>query len=1021
MSYGIPWQVADTTATLVLVAKIRSEFAFCRTQRPEPDRISCPPREGPSPVDQQPPGSVKVDTNSILGDRYRIDRKIGEGGMATVYLADDLKHNRQVAVKVFRPELAAQLGTDRFVREIEITAGLTHPHILPVLDSGDADGLPYYVMPFVDGESLRDRLDREGQLSIAEALSITREVGEALASAHGKGVIHRDVKPGNILITEGRVYVADFGVARAISTAAGDRLTATGMAIGTPAYMSPEQASGSDRVDHRTDQFALGCVLYEMLTGEAPHAASTPRAVIAKVITAPPTQVSTLRESVPPHVEAAVHRTLAKAPADRFPGIGELLEALRTDGVAGMASNGLARAPTGESKFSFPLVVAATAILLIGVVVVGLLFQDAGSPGTLQEVRAAVRRGDLDTAFRVAVTMDPADVPDSVWTAFTAPATIVSDPPGATVSRRPYADTSAGWDTLGTTPLSIDRFPPGSSVLRLEADGHHVAYAAFSSLTSDTIVLDPIDVVAEGWRSVQGDLPDYLGGPEFAFRYVAPNLSLAPPIRLHDFLMARHEVTNAEYADFVGAGGYEDASYWEHEFVRDGRTVPWDEAMLAFTDSTGRPGPSTWRFGSYPEGQADYPVTGVSWYEAAAYARYAGRSLPTVYHWFRAATTWLSDWMIPVSNMEGDAPMPVGANAGISQFGIHDMAGNAREWAFNATGADRFILGGGWSDSRYVFTVANGAPPFDRSDLNGIRLAHYFEEADELAAARAPIPKTVRDFSAETPVSDEIFSSFIRLYEYDPAPLDAVVHSADTTELWTREYVTFDAAYGTERVGLYLYKPLDADETLQTVVYFPGSSALWLDTIDQYPTQHIELIVRSGRAFAFPVYQSTFNRDDGFVYRRQDETNSYRDHVFHWSRDLRRTVDYLETRPEIDAQRLGYMGFSWGGMLAPIMLVTEPRLKVAVLVVPGLSPLPTQPEVDPFNFVTHTTQPVLMLSGEYDMVHPLATSARPMFRLWAADSAHKHHVVVDRAHLVPQSALTREAVPWLDRFLGPVD
>jgi predicted esterase len=321
-----------------------------------------------------------------------------------------------------------------------------------------------------------------------------------------------------------------------------------------------------------------------------------------------------------------------------------------------------------------------------------------------------------------------------------------------------------------------------------------------------------------------------------------------------------------------------------------------------------------------------------------------------------------------------------------------------------------------------VFTVANGAPPFDRSPLNGFRLADYSVVAaeDELDATRQAIPQTVRNFDAETPASDPLFESFLRLYEYDPAPLDVVVHAADTTELWTREYITFDAAYGTERVGLFLYMPMAADGPLQTVVYFPGSSALWLEDIDQYPTEHIEMVVRSGRALAFPVFQSTFHREDDFVYRRQDESNAYRDHVFHWARDLGRTIDYLETRPDLDPDRLGYLGFSWGGMLAPIMLVTEARIDVAVLGVPGLSPLPTQPEVDPFNFVTRVTTPVLMLSGEYDMVHPLETSARPMFRLWSAPDSEKRHVVVDRAHFVPSAVMMRETVGWLDRFLGPV-
>ena len=444
------------------------------------------------------------------------------------------------------------------------------------------------------------------------------------------------------------------------------------------------------------------------------------------------------------------------------------------------------------------------------------------------------------------------------------------------------------------------------------------------------------------------------------------------------------------------------------------------DAVETFTDSTGQPGPSTWAFGSHHDGEGDLPVTGVSWYEAAAYAKFAGKELPTVYHWFRAATTWLSAWMIPYSNMTATGPVRVGTSGGVSQFGIHDMAGNAREWVFNASGGERFILGGGWSDDPYVFTVANAAPPFDRSGLNGFRLASYPADADELAATQQPIDRPVRDFSRETPVSDDVFQVYRRLYAYDRTPLHDESQSADTNDLWIREYITFDAAYGNERVGLYLYTPRAVEQPFQTVVYFPGSGSLWQSSFDEYSTEHVEMIVRGGRAFAFPVYQSTFDREDGFVYRRQDETNTYRDHVLHWAKDLGRTIDYLETRDDVDAEKLAYLGFSWGGMVAPIMLATEPRITVAVLAVPGLSPLPTQPEVDAFNFVGRTSQPVLMLSGEYDMIHPLETSARPMFDLWDAPAADKRHVVVNGGHVVPYYMMAQEVLDWLDRFLGPV-
>ncbi|MEE8193692.1 MAG: serine/threonine-protein kinase, partial [Gemmatimonadales bacterium] len=255
---------------------------------------------------------------TALADRYAIDREIGSGGMATVYLADDLKHNRKVAVKVLRPELAAALGSERFLREIEIAAALTHPHILPLHDSGEAGGFLYYVMPYIEGDSLRDRLVREKQLPVEDALQIARDVAAALSDAHSRDVIHRDIKPENILLSAGEAVVADFGIARAITAAGGDQLTETGVSIGTPAYMSPEQATGEGQVDGRSDIYSLGCMLYEMLAGEPPHMGPTVQAIIAKRITEPAPRVTTVRETVPGPVADALERALARLPADRY-------------------------------------------------------------------------------------------------------------------------------------------------------------------------------------------------------------------------------------------------------------------------------------------------------------------------------------------------------------------------------------------------------------------------------------------------------------------------------------------------------------------------------------------------------------------------------------------------------------------------------------------------------------------------------------------------------------------------------
>jgi len=266
--------------------------------------------------------------STALAGRYRIERELGQGGMATVYLAEDLKHDRKVALKVLKPELAAVLGAERFVVEIKTTAALQHPHILPLFDSGTADGFLFYVMPFIDGETLRDKLNRETQIGIEEAVKITTEVADALDYAHRHGVIHRDIKPENILLHDGRPMVADFGIALAVSAAAGGRMTETGLSLGTPHYMSPEQATAAKEITARSDVYSLASVLYEMLAGEPPHHGGSAQQIIMKIVTDTARPVTQLRKSVPPNVSAAVAKALEKLPADRFPSAREFADAL---------------------------------------------------------------------------------------------------------------------------------------------------------------------------------------------------------------------------------------------------------------------------------------------------------------------------------------------------------------------------------------------------------------------------------------------------------------------------------------------------------------------------------------------------------------------------------------------------------------------------------------------------------------------------------------------------------------------
>ncbi|HUF34917.1 MAG TPA: protein kinase, partial [Gemmatimonadales bacterium] len=357
---------------------------------------------------------------AALADRYRIERELGAGGMATVYLAHDLKHDRKVAIKVLRPELSAVIGAERFLREIRTIANLQHPHVLGLIDSGEVNGTAYYVMPFVEGESLRDRLTREKQLPIADALRLATEVAGALDYAHRHGIIHRDIKPENILLHDGRALVADFGIALAASNAGGSRMTETGMSLGTPHYMSPEQAMGQREITARSDVYALGVVTYEMLTGDPPFSGSTAQAIVARVMTEEPRSLTLQRKTIPPHVEAAVLTALEKLPADRFATAAEFAAAL-----TGRTAHG----PSSHRQSGFP------------------------------SFRASVFSG----ALLVAVVL-------AVW-GWWRPGG--SRAPGGVVTSTITLPDSAPLAFIGTSPLGI-----GRTAFALSPDGAMLAYAA---------------------------------------------------------------------------------------------------------------------------------------------------------------------------------------------------------------------------------------------------------------------------------------------------------------------------------------------------------------------------------------------------------------------------------------------------------------------------------------------------------------------------------------------------------------
>ena len=347
--------------------------------------------------------------NAALEGRYAIERELGEGGMATVYLADDLKHERKVALKVLKPELAAVVGAERFLAEIKTTANLQHPHILPLFDSGEADSFLFYVMPYVEGEDLREKLDREHQLPVDDALRIATNMAEALDYAHRQGVVHRDIKPANVLLLDGKPVIADFGIALAVGMAGGGRLTETGISVGTPFYMSPEQATGDQHVGPASDIYSLAAMLYEMLTGDPPYVGSTAQAVLGKIIQGGPASATEIRKSVPANVDAAIRKALETLPADRFAGAQEFANALADP--AFRHGDDTARVAAGAGVWNRATIAFASLFLLAAFTAVWALTGRAGGMSEPGVTRDRIAIGvHPRAAFRAVLTPDGAAI-----------------------------------------------------------------------------------------------------------------------------------------------------------------------------------------------------------------------------------------------------------------------------------------------------------------------------------------------------------------------------------------------------------------------------------------------------------------------------------------------------------------------------------------------------------------------------------------------------------------------------------
>lgn len=962
---------------------------------------------------------------AALAGRYEIQRELGHGGMATIYLARDERHERMVAVKILRADFAASLGAGRFLREIRIAANLQHPHILTLIDSGSVDDALYYVMPFADGMSLRDRLAGT-LLPVSEVVRYLRDIFDALSYAHGQGVVHRDIKPDNVMLSGRHALVVDFGIAKAVSaaqtqqsgTANSEPLTQVGTSIGTPAYMAPEQAAADPDVSYAADLYAVGVVAYEMLAGHPPFTGSS-REILAAHLSRAPESIAVVAPHTPTALATLVMRCLEKDPAHRYSSALEALEAIESLSTPD-SSTAATRQLTQKTRKAIAAIGAAAAIIVGVAAFKGYekLRDDRWAHSVaLPEIRRLAEANRFDSAFILATRAEKVlgndSTLESLWGRVSARVTFTSMPSGASVFRSAYED-SVGWIRIGVTPTDSVRIPIGISRYRFELPGHHPVQMAGGQGR-----LENAQVVFQRMDSSDGLMVHVTGGRT---ELTMPGLSRIPAVRLPAFYIDRHEVTNEEYGRFVRAGGYTNASHWEIPIVQRGRTLSFTEAQRVFVDRTGRAGPAGWEGGDFPTGQDQLPVGGVSWYEAAAYAKFTGKSLPSIYHWNRAASRAMGALIIPGSNYGGRGPTRGSTFRGMSASGAFDMAGNVREWTWNATGDKRFILGGGWTDGSYAFSDAYAQEPLDRSLTNGIRLVRAATAAGlGPPQINAAIVREERDYNFDRPVSDAVYQGFASFYDYDRTPLNARVDSrVSTSEFWIRERVTFDAAYGGERMAAVIFIPRQGKPPYQTAVVMGGSNYLYTQSDSAINERLLDYVVKGGRMVVWPIFKGMFERNVGLENDSPEETSAYRDLMVMMVKDARRTVDYLVTRPDVDSSRLAYVGFSFGGRVSPPILATESRFKAAVLVVAGLKMERARAEVDPINFLPRVRLPLIMLNGRHDFYFPVETSQKPFFEYLGTPHQHRRWVVYPEAHTVPRTESVRETMAWLDRYLGPV-
>jgi len=959
---------------------------------------------------------------------YQLLRLLGSGGMADVWLAcrTDGAFERQVALKIPRLQGRPVEMTARFALERNILATLEYPGIARLYDAGvDASGVPYIAMEYVEGEPLVAWCDAHG-LDRKARIQLFLQVLDVVARAHERKVIHRDLKPSNILVTaQGEVRLLDFGVARLLQPESDSGLLtrAYGLAL-TPEYASPELLHG-EAIDARGDIYSLGVVLHELLTGARP---------------AQPTRPSTGETT---RLQGALHDAVTKAlqpdPGERYPDAASFAAALRP------FADGRARFMPGRPK-TRQLWVAGLAALIVMAALLTWTLQQRNQErwareDALPRLQALIAADDYAAAFNVAREIERVTPRDPVLRqlepSFSAKVTLGTAPDGARVFYRPYASGEQDWRYIGETPLVDVAMPIGVGLWRIEKEGHDTALLALRNPGLQLGNAPDADIrqLAKG-VDLTIPLADAATSPE-GMVLVPAVPALIPGfgddlVKVPAFFIDRFEVRNRDFREFVDAGAYAEAGHWR-ELPFDGGD--WQTAVAAFVDLTGRPGPSTWRAGTYRDGKADHPVTGVSWYEAEAYCRFRGKELPTAYHWYRAAGSIVEFWesvssaIVHGSNFAGRELAPVGRFGSLGPHGTYDMAGNAREWLWTQGSLGRWVAGGAFDEPRYLYLQPDEAPPADRSPATGFRCMRSAQAGPANDDLRRPVVAQAVDYAAMKPVGDAAYSVLAQQLDYRATPFSPLVGTAASSNpAWTVERITLPTGYDRSSFAVQLFIPAGRRSRPGVIFYMPHSGEFDapVTTTAFDPAAGgvpLDFLLNAGWALAVVAFDGAYERQWS-AERRQSMSpaEGFRLRQRHWREELGRTIDYLATREDIDARKLGWFGISFGADSMLPLLAVEQRIGAAVLYSGGSGlRAGVSASEQTFNYVPRVTQPVLMLNGRWDIDSP-PTAQQRLFELLGSPADRKKQVLFEAGHgNLPRFQVEKEALDWFERHLGSAD